>query len=174
MAKQKLIQPPAVKQGVGYKCWAAALESWLAVTPSRMSWTQEQLLKRRDAYVQPFDPTLPQEGSINADVFKLMNRDAGLHLNMLYEEKPKGADIPDDYFYTLLFANGYLFVVYTAEATSGVRHANVIWGAGTDGYVNVMDPMRGTYINKVSDELRTPFLVAWANKEYVDPWAAYP
>ena len=40
----RLRRPPAVRQGVGFKCWAAALESWLAVTPGRPHHTQESLL----------------------------------------------------------------------------------------------------------------------------------
>lgn len=170
MSKWKLAQPPTVKQGVGYKCWAAALESWCAVTPSRHSWTQNQLLERRSVYVKPFDPTLPEEGSINAQVFKMMNEDLVLRLNMDFEEKTADAKIAQDYFFNLLFANGYLLIVYTANPTSGVRHANVIWSADTDGYSSTMDPMRGAYINKTIEEFRAPFLVAWASKEWSDPF----
>jgi len=177
MSKWRLERPPMVKQEVGYKCWAAALESWCAVTPYRLNWTQDELLERRNLYVTPFDPTLPldpsgypQEGAINADVFKLMNKDIVLRLNMDYGEQPRGAQVDQDYFFNLLYENGYLFVVYTASS-SGVRHANVIWAASSDGDVSTMDPMRGSYIQKVMEELRTPFLVAWASKEYLDPWA---
>jgi hypothetical protein len=51
-----------------------------------------------------------------------------------------------------------------------VRHANVIWSADSDGYSGTMDPMRGAYINKTIEEFRAPFLVAWASKEWADPF----
>ena len=42
------------------------------------------------------------------------------------------------------------------------RHANVIWAADEEKNVSVMDPMWGSDLNKVIEELGQPFLVGWA------------
>jgi hypothetical protein len=169
MPTWRLIRPPAVKQGYGYKCWAAALESWCAVTPGRQNWTQEELLQRRNEYT--YDPKLP-EGAINAVIFKQMLLDPWLRLNMEYKEEWRSEDIDQLYFYELLYERGYLYIVYTA--TENVRHANVIWAADNEGNASVMDPMRGTYMNKAIEEFKPPFLVAWASKEYFNPYGLNP
>ena len=165
MPTWRLIKPPAVRQGAGYKCWAAALESWCAVAPGRPNWTQKDLLQWRDENV--FDPTQP-DGAINAVIFKQMLADPWLRLNMEYQEEPSAANVDQFYFYELLYEKGYFYIVYTAA--SNVRHANVIWAADNESNASVMDPMRGAYVNKAIEEFKPPFLVAWASTGPFNPY----
>lgn len=161
MAKRVLHKPPSVRQGVGYKCWAAALSSWLAATPGRPQWSQELLLADSKWFLGPGEGALP-EGAINAEVFKRMALDEGLQLNMSYDEFDARNAPGDDYMYQTLATSGHLFVVYTVlPSFSNVRHALVVWGADDYGNIAVMNPTKGAYENKATMDLYLPILVAY-------------
>jgi hypothetical protein len=161
MAKRVLHKPPSVQQGVGYKCWAAALSSWLVVTAGRPQWTQDQLLAYSKWFHGPRDAALP-DGAINADIFKRMAVDEGLQLNMSCEEFLANDIVADDYMYQTLAASGHLFVVYTVSPSLGnVRHAVIVWGSDDNGNNVVMNPQVGAYQNKPTIDLYVPMLVAY-------------
>jgi len=158
MTKRMLIRPPVVKQGEGFKCWAAALESWLAATPGRQCWTQDQLVELSAQYKRPGpDQSLPA-GAINADIFKRMCNDQSTGIKMVHVEVPRGKPVDRLQVLDLLSEHWYLFISYTTPMND-VRHANVIWSADDEGYVSVMEPMRGAYMNKLVDEFTAPVLI---------------
>jgi hypothetical protein len=163
MARRVMNRPPQVKQGTGYKCWAAALQSWLTVTPDRPQWTQEQLLASSQMFLGPYKDHLP-EGAINADIFKKMAGDDMLSLRMSWEEIPANQGPADDYMYQTLSVNGYLLVMYTVDPQiSNVRHGVVVWAADDDGNLAVMNPTKGAYVNVPTTDLYVPMLVAYAS-----------
>jgi hypothetical protein len=160
MPKWILLKPPLVQQGAGYKCWAAALESWCGVQPWVYSWTQDQLLQQRPRFMTTADYMLPAD-ALSSEIFKRMAADPILGLAMDYEEIAPGSDLPYYYFYSKLFDFGYLYIAYTPLMVA-YRHANVIWAADEERNISVMDPMLGGNINKAMEEMGQPFLVAWA------------
>ena len=165
MARKTLPPPKTVAQGDGYKCWAAALESWLSVTPGRLRWTQDQLLEKRGHFTDPerknLYPSAFNGDAINADIFKGMLQDPILDLKMLCKEVSVTERVEGGDIYWLLRDQGYIYIVYTVAKDGDVRHANVIYEVDSEGYVNVMDPMRGALMNKAVDEFHSPVLIAY-------------
>lgn len=170
MARRVLPPPPIVVQGEGYKCWAAALSSWLAVTPGRRKREMEWLLRYSRKFRSPFEKDkeksqqLPDE-AINTAMFVEMVKDVELDLRMEYEELPAGRILADDHLYQrMAWHGGYLIVVYTptGQGRNMTRHANVIFGASDDGSVTVMEPQLGRVMGKHKDTFGAPLLIAWA------------
>ena len=171
MPKRKVVVPPIVVQGVGYKCWAAALESWLRITPNRRVFTMNELL----GYAMPlrtgFDVTLDKKGkeepmppgAINARIFKVLLEDNFLNLRMEYQEFPGRGSVPDETFCEYLaYYQCHLYVVYTpGNANTDIRHANVVYSADEEGNLEVMDPQAGMIMKKTASKLGSPMLIGW-------------
>jgi hypothetical protein len=165
MSHWRLQKPPSVVQGTGFKCWAAALESLLAVIPGRPKLTQGQLLEWAKLWCGDFGRDLPP-GAINAEIFKKMAVDELLGLRLSWEEIPLGTGLADDTLYGMLFEFGYLFVSYTVENSNvdrrgGIRHCIVVWAANDTGGIAVMNPSTGAYENKVTEDIGGPILIAF-------------
>jgi hypothetical protein len=165
MSAWTLKQPPSVTQATGFKCWAAALQSWLAVTPNRPKWPQDFLLKSSAMWRNDMNRNLP-DGAIDADIFKAMAVSSLLGLRMSWEEIPAGTGIADDDLYSRMLENGYLFLSYTAaggiiDTGNGVRHCVVVWAANDEGVVSIMNPSLGAIENQRVDHFRAPLLVAF-------------
>ena len=181
MPKRLLPPPPVVIQGEGYKCWAAALESWLKATPGRRQRDMEWLLSYSRKFRSVFEKDMAKmnknfqmpEGAINAEMFKEMLKDSVLDFRMEFEEHPAGIMLADDHLYqTMAMHPGYHLIVYTprGQGSNMTRHANVIFGAADDGSVMVMEPMRGTHMGKHKDAFGSPMLLAYPEAA-INPWS---
>jgi hypothetical protein len=169
----RLRQPPSVTQGEGYKCWAAAMESWLKVTPGRPKWPQELLLSSAGMFTHKtgFEPPgtgLPP-GAIDANGFKEMVASEIMGIRMMWEETPQGTSLGDEDIFDKLWEHGYLYVSFTSsrgnDPNQGFRHCVVVWGADADGNIQIMNPTTGAYENKTVDYLRSPLLIAYRPPE---------
>lgn len=164
-----LRRPPAVTQGVGFKCWAAALESWLAVTPGRPKHTQAALLNWGKMWANDYHPGLP-DGAVDAEIFKKMVTSELLGIRMIWDEIPANQGLGDEDLFSRLTEYGYLFLSFTLSSgvvpnDGGVRHCVVVWAADRDGNVTVMNPTVGSYQNKTVDDFGSPMLIAYRPPE---------
>lgn len=148
-----------------FTCWAAALASWMSVTPScPMSWlikTQEDAIEEWKDFTDDKSGLSVKKGfqwmasacSMNAELFKPARRLTG------------------DFIYSKLRSKGYLYIFFAGgQMTSGngLAHASVIYGISnpwsSDCVVGVIDPWNGE--NRTGENLKNyqragEILVAW-------------
>jgi hypothetical protein len=165
MPKRVLDRPPVVKQGTGYKCWAAALESWLVATPGRIRWTMDQLLGYADEIKTKNEAKQLPAGAINAYLFKTIANQEFLNLRMEYVERSRedGTLADNDLYQYMAYYGGYLYLVYTPanQIASDTRHAVVVWGADDIGNASIMDPQTGSYRNELSAHFGPPLVIGY-------------
>jgi hypothetical protein len=160
--------PPIVSQGDAAKCWAAALESWLAcvLAPSgkvqqigmwhgwnngkeldgtewlREKTTTEKLIVRFSQQLTPDTPSLkPGVGDDGSTSLGNVAIDIGMRLNWMW---------PDAFpTYEALMAklktDGHLYLTYFSNT---MRHAVVVYGVSTTDGIAVMDPKEPQLVHR--------------------------
>lgn len=127
--------PKYVKQSTTWSCWAASMESWLALAPYGRKPSQQELINNYATHSNGgLDPlgqgrsfeTLAEDFGVEYQVF------AGHSLTMAFiEEKLRIS---------------HVLLVYNLSA--GVSHANVVYGTGyptgKEKLISVMDPSETT------------------------------
>lgn len=132
--------PPSVVGQFGkWTCWAAAFDSWTAVSGSRTS--QDSLIRDYGLPLTGFQP-----GGLRATDFPKVATAVG----MVYEEV-SSARFTQDLMASRLRDHGHLLLVYpleVAEGQPGVAHTVVVYGVGYPSGTGapemaVMDPTEG-------------------------------
>jgi hypothetical protein len=128
-----------------HTCWAAALESWMSVTPqSPASWyikTQEDAINEMKSFC---------DGNLGLSIkqfgFPLMAAAVG----MGFEVFLRARELSGNFLYAKLKAKGYLYIFVAGGHTglgNTLAHAGVIYGIanpwGKNCTVGVMDPWPG-------------------------------
>ncbi len=124
--------PPHVKQHQTWTCWAAAMQSWLAVTPFRKRASQDELIEEYATWPNGgLDPVAPggRNFSTLADDFSVQFAVmAGSRLTLEFIESK--------------LKIGHVLLVF--NLSPGVAHTNVVYGIGTptgnEKLLSVMDP----------------------------------
>lgn len=121
-----------------HTCWAAALVSWLSVTPQSPA---SYITKPEQALACFADHVDGKGGLDNKLGFYSMTRHAGMDARVFL----KAADLSADFLYSKLMDKGYLYMFFLA---GDVAHASVIYGisdsSGKDCTLGIMDPwLRG-------------------------------
>lgn len=147
-----------------FTCWAAALESWMSVTPeSPLGWaikTQDDAIREYEYFCDSRD------GQSIVKSFKWFAEALGMNFEIF---RP-GRELSAAYIYEKLKSKGYLyvFIVGQPKIGNGLAHASVIYGiAGTGSgecTVGVMDPwITGIVPSKSFAEyqMASEVVVAW-------------
>lgn len=151
--------PKLVGQSTNWSCWAAALESWLDVTPYRSKQSQQTLI---DAYATHEDGGLdPLSSGETADRdFESLAGDLSIAYTVV-----KGSALTLDFIDEKLKTSHVLLMYNLAP---GVAHANVIYGIGMPNgkemLISVMEPSPGIYVNRPLNFYsgRSAIIVGWA------------
>ncbi len=139
--------PKQVLQPVGsYKCWAAALESWLAVTPMSSG---AAFVKTMDEAIKLFAPQSGPLGGLDVQSeFEFMAVMVGM--NYVAAPKHKMNLLTGALLYSKLKHKGHLYIVASGGAVTSspkLAHAGVIWAIAnwntSKCIVAVMDPIFG-------------------------------
>lgn len=154
MSNFTLQLPKAVQQYKEEKltCWAAALESWLDVTPqSPASW----YVKTQDDALNAWGPFTDTTGGLDVSFgLKLMFAGVGIErVNFKGKNKITGA-----FLYSKLKKRGHIYLCYAGginTASGQVGHCVVVYGIknpwSNNCSVSYMDPWFGNY--KVDEPL---------------------
>jgi hypothetical protein len=132
-----LVKPKEVLQDPErHTCWAAALVSWLSVTPqspaSKFITSQEQAL-------ECFADHVDENGGLdNKKGFYSMTQLAGMNAEVFL----KAETLKPDFLYSKLSNKGHLYIFFL---NNNLAHASVIYGlsesSGSDDYtLGIMDP----------------------------------
>ena len=111
--------PPLVEQIGAWTCWAAALESWLHVTPGRKRWKQEELI---DMYGRAPDGRLDPKAD-----FPIVSGDLGLTYKVWVAKKLRFS-----YLYEKLRDHGHVFLCFNYQKDAA--HCNAVYGVGWPGW----------------------------------------
>lgn len=137
---QVLPDPPYVIQSNTFWCWAAAMESWLSVTPERDPVSQTKLRERFKDFTDPDNGGLTPEGwGAVASAFNMEGQ--SFTANGLPGSFSPAAISPK-FIYATLKKKGFIVIVYNL-APGGPAHTNVIYGIQSTPaatFLNVMDP----------------------------------
>jgi hypothetical protein len=147
-----------------FTCWAAALESWMSVTPeSPLSWA----IRTQDDAIREYEYFCDDAGG--AGVLKGFRWFAAA-LGMRFESFKPAAGLSAAYVYEKLETKGYLYVFAVGQKAlgNGQAHASVIYGISDDETedctVAVMDPWKsGIVPAKTFGEFQKAeeILIAW-------------
>jgi hypothetical protein len=130
--------PRYVKQSTLWSCWAAALESWLEVTPYTKSqhYTQDDLLSVYRTYESGMLDYEPPADNPDR-CFKAVARDFSMYEQLLDPGSLLTIDMIEEGL-----NHGHVLLVYNVTPT--VSHANVVYGVGyptgREQLISVMDP----------------------------------
>ena len=136
--------PPTIYQDpTQYTCWAAALESWISVTPNcPISWavqTQEQAIDHWDMFTD-------SKNGLSKEGFKWMAAACGMN----YKPYKKAKDMTGTYLDGKLKKRRYLYLFFAGGATglgNGLAHAVVVYEISKpwskNCTISVMDPWPG-------------------------------
>ncbi|WP_046869564.1 LysM peptidoglycan-binding domain-containing protein [Microvirga massiliensis] len=134
-----LARPPLVKQAEIMNCWAAAMESWLTVSP-REPFSQERLKEMFSFFTDAVTGGLTPAGwGAIATRFQMTAR--------LFSTSPLAGESPEGFKAELLRGilekSGFIVIVYNHAGNGAVSHVNVVYGIVFEGdttYLWVMDP----------------------------------
>jgi hypothetical protein len=127
-----------------FTCWAAALESWMSVTPeSPMNW----LIKTQDDAIRNWADFTGDNGGLNVQSgFKWMAAACGME----YSVFPDAKELTGNFLHAKLKARRYLYFFFAGGETNlgnGLAHASVIYEISKpwskDCSISVMDPWVG-------------------------------
>jgi hypothetical protein len=127
-------------------CWAAALESWMSVTPqSPGSW----FLTSQDKIIESYDMFTDASGGLEIQWgFRFMAAGAGIEFGVF---KPS-TKLSGAFLYSKLRYKGHIYLFYAggmSMASGQIGHAVVIYGIknpwSKDCSVSYMDPWFGEY-----------------------------
>jgi len=122
-------RPKVVRQSTPEHCWAAALESWLDVTPGHAKLTQDKLIT---LYGSP-----PKGGLDPVKSFDVVAQTVGMSYQFV-----KLAEFSADFVLDKLRKRGGLYIVFKVQ--SGWSHAVILYGVhvpnGDEPSYKVMDP----------------------------------
>lgn len=122
---------PIVAQSNTYWCWAAALESWLTVSP-RTQHTQQELMVMFARWEDPANGGLTPIGW--GEVSK--------RFNLRATDFVPGSRLTAEFLHARLRNNGFLLIVFNL-APGGPAHTNVVYGVrvrSSGSFVKAMDP----------------------------------
>ncbi|HSB64037.1 MAG TPA: papain-like cysteine protease family protein [Thermoanaerobaculia bacterium] len=137
-------------------CWAAAMESWLRVTPNRK-------VRTRDELVGLFQGDTDDSGALLKKGLPRLITMARMDVKAF----PKsGPGLSLDFLYQKLVERGHLYLMFSS---SGVGHANVVYAVDEElDYIGYMDPWPGMgYRSRSIGDFRdaaSEFLVGWPSR----------
>jgi peptidoglycan hydrolase-like protein with peptidoglycan-binding domain len=129
----RLAQPPVVRQKDVWWCWAAALESWLVLTPRSTWWRWADLLDSwvgttpsrppttiQDKLQRQFRQVVTSTGGLRTpDGILLLLKTLGIQYQMM-----RGVDLRGEIVYSHLRKHGHLLLIYG----QGASHTLVVYG----------------------------------------------
>jgi len=148
--------PPLEAQETTWSCWAAALRSWLLVTPGRPTYnTQSDLITLYQ--------TTPSGGIDPEEKIPTIAGDYSMDYEVISGRRFRGSRIA-----RLLREKGHVIIMY--NIATGIAHSHVVYGVGYPDGVNyrisVMDPSSGGgYKNMPVDfyTSKTALIIAYPN-----------
>jgi Putative peptidoglycan binding domain len=130
--------PRLVSQDSEFHCWAAALESWLELSPPRDALPQDEPVDEFQEVEDPDTEAMTNQGWSAVSVrFNMGGTLFSLQGTFLHPNEINGEFIADK-----LGSNGYLLFIYNL-VPSGPSHVNIVYGVSEQGnqtFVQVMDP----------------------------------
>lgn len=130
--------PRLVPQDSEYHCWAAALESWLELSPPRDMLNQDQLIDEFRAVIDPDTEAMTNPGW--SEVARRFTMDGTVFSVQGGFLKPN--EINGEFIADKLNRNGYMLFIYNL-VPGGPSHVNVVYGVfekNNQTYVQAMDP----------------------------------
>jgi hypothetical protein len=130
--------PRLVEQNSQFHCWAAALESWLEVSPPRDTLTQDELIDKFRAVEDPNTDAMTNPGW--TEVAREFNMDGTMFSVQGRFLNPN--EINGEFIAERLNSQGYLLFIYNL-VPGGPSHVNVVHGVfekDNQTFVKVMDP----------------------------------
>jgi hypothetical protein len=130
--------PRLVAQNSEFHCWAAALESWLELSPPRDTMTQDELIEEFRDVEDPDTEAMTNAGWSRVSL--RFNMEGALFSVQGHFLKPN--EINGEFLAERLNSKGYLLFIYNL-VPGGPSHVNVVYGVfekDNQTFVQVMDP----------------------------------
>jgi Papain-like cysteine protease AvrRpt2 len=160
--------PPYVRQNAAWTCWAAGLQSWLAITPNRRKASQEELVAEYATHENGGLDPISDGATANRD-FETLAEDFSIEYAVM-----AGSDLTAEFIDQKL-QRGHVLLIF--NSVPGVAHTNVVYGVGfptgREKLISVMDPSEtglepqtGLYRNRPITfyNSRSFVIVAWPIK----------
>ena len=153
-----MLTPPPIVQQQSLTCWAAALSSWLGALGTAVVSYQDIILRYAGKSCIEPDNSLPYATA--TEVYA--------EWGAKFTRFESSRDLTSEKVRSLLRTNGHLLI---AQVGHNLGHVIVVYGSGFDEsrapnseYISVMDPLLGTYQNRLLNGLSYPVHVGVAGK----------